>query len=232
MIGKLKDVSVGAWVVLSLLIVSCAAIVIAAPPHFWETLGKADPVHIAGVITLVGGAFVGVFVQWKRGGGPPTPPPPAALALLGVIAIGATLPACGATPVQMHSTGATILAVAAQGASRVVRDAVTVDAQATCPDSPDDDADRACIATLRARWAPAEVAVASTAEFVTLYTEALRIADLAEQGADLWVPLAVAAARVVLAWDRMVAVLRPLGVELPELPTLVRQLAEMTGGES
>lgn len=63
---KIKQVSIGAWIALSVIVMSCAAIVIWAPPHFWEILGAADWRHIAGVITLVGGAIVGVFVKWEK----------------------------------------------------------------------------------------------------------------------------------------------------------------------
>ncbi|AKF06092.1 hypothetical protein DB32_003241 [Sandaracinus amylolyticus] len=62
----LQRVTPGAWAVLAVLIASCAAIVIWAPPHFWDSLARADPRHIAGVISLVGGSFVALLVQWKR----------------------------------------------------------------------------------------------------------------------------------------------------------------------
>lgn len=62
----LERVTPGAWAVLAVLIASCAAIVIWAPPHFWDSLARADWRHVAGVITLVGGSFVALLVQWKR----------------------------------------------------------------------------------------------------------------------------------------------------------------------
>jgi hypothetical protein len=70
---KIKQVSIGAWIALSVIALACAAIVIWAPPHFWEILGAADWRHIAGVITLVGSAIVGIFVKWQK---EHTPAPP------------------------------------------------------------------------------------------------------------------------------------------------------------
>lgn len=133
---------------------------------------------------------------------------------------------CGASVVSTHARAATVSAVAAQGAARVVRDAALADAQTSCPA-----AGAECMAALRARWAPADAAVASTRATLLAWVEALEIARVAGDGDDLWVPLATAAARLVSEWERMRAALAPLGVDLPALPTLVVQAAAMIGGE-
>lgn len=88
---KLKQVSIGAWIALSVLIMSCAAVVIWSPPHFWDILGNADWQHIAGVVGLVGTAFVGVFIEWKRRSG-------AGVVLLGALVLGSVLMGCGGSP--------------------------------------------------------------------------------------------------------------------------------------
>lgn len=72
-----KNLSPGAYACLVALILGCAAIVIYAPEHMWSSLAKADPAHIAGIVTVVGSAIVGLFT---RGTAPPvTPPPPVVL---------------------------------------------------------------------------------------------------------------------------------------------------------
>lgn len=138
---------------------------------------------------------------------------------------------CGASAVSTHARAATIAAVATQGAARMVRDATLADAAASCPDTADDDADRACIATVRPKWAPADAAVASTRAALLGWVEALTIAQAADDGADLWSPLGVAAARLLVEYESLTRTLDALGVDLPALPAPVLTLARALGGE-
>jgi hypothetical protein len=134
------------------------------------------------------------------------------------------LSGCGASAVQTHARAATIAAVATQGAARAVADGAARDAVDSCPDTADDDADRACVAAARVRWAPADAAIGTTRAALLAWVEALDVARLAGDGADLWAPLGLAAARLLAEYARLSAVLAPLGVEMPALPPLVLSL--------
>jgi hypothetical protein len=138
---------------------------------------------------------------------------------------------CGASVVGVQARAATIAAVATQGAARVVEDAARVEAQTACPLAPRSPEMAACLAPLRERWAPADAGIASTRAALTAWVETLELARLADDGADLWQPLALAAARLVVEYGRLADSLRGLGLDVPGLPVLVTQAAGLLGGE-
>lgn len=131
---------------------------------------------------------------------------------------------------QTHAQAATVAAVATQGAARVMADAALTTARTECPDTPDDDADRACIARVRERWAPADPMVGSLRITLLAWVEALEIAHMAGSQNDLWVPLATAAARFVVEYQHMAEWVRELGVDMPALPRLIVNVAGLLGG--
>lgn len=151
----------------------------------------------------------------------------AAIAVCLAVALAAQCVGCGASAVRTHAQAATIAAVATQGAARMVASASV----AECPDTPDDDADRACVSAALVRWAPADAAVGSTRAALLAWVEALDVARLAGEDADLWAPLAVAAARLLAEYERLRVTLGELDVDLPALPPLVLSLSQSIGGQ-
>lgn len=67
-------VSLGAWLMLCTLIAACAAIAIKAPPHMWEALAAADPVHLGGIVTLCVLPIVSLFLRATKPAKPKTRP--------------------------------------------------------------------------------------------------------------------------------------------------------------
>jgi hypothetical protein len=152
-----------------------------------------------------------------------------AVALCLGILVGSCVAGCGSA-LQTQARAATVAAVATQGAARVVDDSAVQDARAACPrESAADMA--ACLAPVRARWAPADAAIASTRTALGAWIEALEVARIAGDGDDLWQPLAVAAARLVREYSALVDVLAAVGVALPDLPAFVLQASDVIGGE-
>lgn len=140
---------------------------------------------------------------------------------------------CGSV-IGTQARAATIAAVATHGVARVVEQSAAADAAAACPReqyAPRSPELSACLAPLRERWAPADVAVASTRAALVAWTEALDVARLAGDDGMLWPALAVMAARLVFEYGRLADALRPLGVEVPALPDTVTWAAHAVGGE-
>lgn len=155
----------------------------------------------------------------------------AAIGVLALVIVATHCTGCGASAVQTHARAATIAAVATQGAARAVADGAARDAVDSCPDTPDDDADRACVGAAKVRWAPADAAIGTTRAALLAWVEALDVARLAGDGADLWAPLGLAAGRLLAEYARLSSVLAPLGVNMPALPPLVLSLAGSLGGQ-
>lgn len=144
----------------------------------------------------------------------------AAFALCAVAFVG-----CGAGAARRHAGVATVLTVVHSGVADLVVDAV--DAQAAeCEQRPD--AERAqCADALADVAAPAASAVDVIRASIVAYREAVQVAAVAEEGQDVTDSLLRALARIVLEWDTsLVPALRRLGVGVPELPAIVRSLAE------
>lgn len=144
------------------------------------------------------------------------------------------LSACGASAVQVQSRAIQAAALTTTSAAQLVSESARAEAETRCPredHTPSSSELAACLAPVRAAWAPADVAVASVRTSLTLWVETLQIAKLAGDGEDLWAPMAHAASRVVLEYERLTRVLRQLGVFAPTLPQLVIDAAELLGGE-
>jgi hypothetical protein len=62
------------------------------------------------------------------------------------------------------------------------------------------------------------------------YIEALELARIAGDGADLWRPLAQAAARLLREYQAFAATLQTLGADVPMLPSAVVAAADALGG--
>ena len=60
-----SSISIPQAIVLGCFIASLAAIVVFAPPHFWEVLAAADWRAVAGVVGSIVTAVAGVFVAPK-----------------------------------------------------------------------------------------------------------------------------------------------------------------------
>ena len=150
-------------------------------------------------------------------------------ALLAALVVGcaAWLTGCGASAVTTSARAATVAAVATQGAARVVEQSSRAAFETECP-APADPV--ACGAEVKQRWHPADAAVRSTKAALVAWIEALNVARIAGDGAELWQPLALAAARMVSEYAALREVLAALGVELPALPEMVVTLAESVGG--
>jgi hypothetical protein len=156
-----------------------------------------------------------------------------AMAFGGVIALALLVSGCGSA-IQTQARAATIAAVATTGAARVVSETAAHEARTTCPHetyAPGSLEMSACLAPVRARWAPADGAIASVRATLAAWIEALEVARLAGDGADLWEPLAIAAARLVREYDALVDVLAAVGVHLPALPSFVVEATDLVGGE-
>lgn len=65
MLERIKQVPLGAWIVLSVFILGLCGILIWAPPEMWSALERADARHIAGVITLIGTSVAGVWRMFQ-----------------------------------------------------------------------------------------------------------------------------------------------------------------------
>lgn len=179
--------------------------------------------------SLVIGAALGHAAPRRRKGDRPSTPPPAALLVL-CIAGAAVLSGCGASAVQTSARAATVAAVATQGAARIVTESARADLDAACPlaeyptQGPALDA---CAAPVRARWAPADAAVAATRATLVAWVEVLSLAQMAG-GDDLLGAMIEAARAFMSAWDDLARALRSVGVEAPQLPDAVRSLLDVT----
>jgi hypothetical protein len=180
-----------------------------------------DGTHIVTVIAFLGGW---VLPSPKGGSGGRRPPPPAAVLALTVF-VASLLVGCSPSALRQHSTAATVLTVATQGVATMVKEAAKAEAAQVCPTRDD-----ACLAQLTQAWTPADAAVAATRAALLSYIEALNVARIAGDGADLWHPLALALARVVLAWDRLLALLHERGVEVDSLPPMITGLLAVLAG--
>lgn len=141
---------------------------------------------------------------------------------------------CGSA-IQTQAHAVTVAAVATQGAARMSADASRLEARAACPTStyaPNSLEMTACLAPIRARWAPAEAAIGVTKATLSTWIEAVDLARIAGDGDDLWEPLALAASRLVADWEALRLVLAPLGVDLPAMPAIVTAAATALGGGS
>jgi len=175
---------------------------------------------------------------------PPPPPPPdpptpssqgpggAGALLLACILAAATLTtACEPGALQLQARGATITAGAvgtAGGAVDAARDHALDQVE---EEHPQHGLEReAALRLEHARWIPLGAALDSTREGLLLWIEALDTARLAGGGEELLGALLPLGARVVLAYQRAAEVAGALGVDLPELPTMVIALARGVGG--
>lgn len=152
-----------------------------------------------------------------------------AAALLVAIAALA-LSGCGGSAIQTQADAVRLAAIATEGAARVVEHVAATDAERSCPDTPDDDVDRACVARLRAVWAPADVALEAVRAALLVWWSAVELARSVGDGADPWGPAVRGGAALLARWADWSRALAPLGVALPELPPLVLTAATALEG--
>jgi len=143
----------------------------------------------------------------------------ATLLLAGFVA--ASTSACGPNAVQQHTTAIRVAAITASAAGETISAVATADAERTCPDTPDDAVDAACIGQLRLRWAPADAAMLSVRLALLTWLEAVAIADSDD---NLWPTVLNALRRVVREWNNLVRVTNDFGVSLTPLPSFIDHL--------
>ena len=137
----------------------------------------------------------------------------------------ATCSGCGASAVRMHAEAAAVTAVTVSGARAIIRESAASDFDRCVAAR-----DLECTRTVEQRYERVSAAHDLVRTALIGWIEAIEIAHLASDGADLWGPLASALARVVQQWGVLVAALRPLGHELPALPPMLEQLLSAAGG--
>jgi hypothetical protein len=167
----------------------------------------------------------------------PRPPSDAGLALALVIvaaALSAALSGCTGQSYRAHaqaimvtSGGLSVAGSVADAARDAALDAVEAEHPMHGPER------TAALEAEAARWRPLGVALDAGEPALLVWSEALRMAHLAgTTDADLLPALAPVAARVLLLYDRVVAILEELDVDgVPALPAVVRRLAASMGGE-
>lgn len=82
-----------------------------------------------------------------------------------------------------------------------------------------------------ARWTPLGASLDACRDALLAWVDAIELARVADLGEDFFFELIVPlVARVVLLYDDIARLSASLGVEVPELPELVRSVATMPGG--
>lgn len=153
------------------------------------------------------------------------------VALIAALVVGVAmwLSGCGATAAQTSARSATMAAVAVQGAARVIEAAAAADLEATCPRAqyPTQAEAAGCEAAhgIKARWRPADAAIAVVKATLSQWVETTRTAAAAGDDGALWGAFALQAARLVADYEALRVALGPLGVSLPGLPPMVVELA-------
>lgn len=156
----------------------------------------------------------------------------AALAGAGLVLL-SMLGGCSGASYRAHAQGITVtsggLAVAgtvADTARDAALDAVEAEHPVHGPER------TAALEAEALRWRPLGIALDAGRSALLVWAEALRMAHLAgTTDADLIATLAPVAARVLLLYDQIAALLDALGVDgVPALPAVVRSLATAIGG--
>lgn len=217
---SIKDVSVGAWVLLSVIVASLTAIVIFAPPTMWDALGKADWPHVAGVIGLVGSALVGVFVEWRKASVKAGP-----LVLLLAASLTAGMASgCGASAVRTHYDTLAVVGQVFDAATDGAEAALTTQAAACSGDD-------ACLDGVRDAWRPVQVAQGAVLLALQSWASALGLWEAAGDH-----PAFVRAAIRTLdavgsGWNTWAASGAAVGWTLPAIPPDLLTMARAVGGE-
>lgn len=124
---------------------------------------------------------------------------------------------CGASALSLHYRAATVATVAVDGAHRVAI-AETHARLDACG------ADVACAEAVGHDMAPVGLAVDASRTALSVWVDALELAQAAGEDGDVLGALLVAGARWLALWDPLAAALRSVGLEVPDLPPLVTGL--------
>lgn len=234
--------SVAAMVIAA--IAAFASVAIFSPPDTLNKIGNAigrmpDLVRWITEASIAVGALAGAIAalrnRVRQGAAPATTPsdpggPPLTILLAfgigGAIGIGTLGTGCGST-FQTHMTAIDAAAQVTAVGSEAAHAAALREAETRCP-MPGRAEREACVAPLRDAWAPVDVAVDGTKLALAGWLET---AALARSSGD-WSAAPAALGRLVVAWERLTAVLREHGVEIPPLPEPVLVLARAVGGGS
>ena len=130
--------------------------------------------------------------------------------VLFAVALATCATGCSPSALRIHAETAAAVTVTVSAARTVIRESAAADFE-RC-------ADRDCVATVEQRYGPVTIAHDSLRLALIGWVDALEVARLAGDSADLWAPLTSAASRVLLMWNELVALVGSLGVTLPPLP--------------
>lgn len=184
---------------------------------------------VAGIL----GGFAGTLVVAFRGKvaervptgttkPPPAPPSsgigPAA-ALLLAVAIAIPNVGCGASALSAHARASSVLTVAIEGADHLADVGGEV-AMAACESLE-------CTQDVEDAIEAIDAGVATVAVPIAAYVQAVEMAVAGGEDPDVLSALGAVLLRALEAWDDLVPLYAPLGVELPQLPRSVHLLFEL-----
>lgn len=141
------------------------------------------------------------------------------LALAGGLALLLTLPGCGASALSAHARAATVMTVAIEGADRLA-DVGGETAMLACETEQ-------CTHDVEAAIAAIDAAIATADLPVRAYAQAIEMAATGGEDVDVLSALAAVLLRALDAWEALVPLYAPLGVELPQLPRSIHALVEL-----
>ena len=147
------------------------------------------------------------------------------VALVAGLAILLTLPGCGAGALRAHARASSVLVVALQGADEVADTGAEIALEACT--------DEACEDHVVEVTEAIDAGIAAAMLPVGAYVQSVEMALAGGDDVDVLGALVAVLARALRAWDDLVPLFAPLGVELPPLPGSLRALVEAlapTGG--
>ena len=180
---------------------------------------------VQGAAALIGGIVLAALPKLladKDGDGVPDilkPPAGPVALLLCAIAIPATTSGCGAGALRAHARASSVLVVAIQGADELADTGAEI-ALAGC-------ADAACEDHVVEVTEAIDAGIAAAMLPVGAYVQSVEMALAGGDDVDVLSALFSVLARALAAWDDLVPLFAPLGVELPPLPASVRALVDL-----
>jgi len=124
---------------------------------------------------------------------------------------------CGMSPTQVQAVGISVAADLTAGGEEAIDHAVRADLHNTCPTLAD-----TCVATVRANWAPVDVAANAVVAALTAWDAALDIAR--EAGVNPGAAVLHAARALVAAYENLRETLHALHIEISPLPAAITAL--------